>query len=682
MLPPMRAILSLGVLVSFALACGGAPPAPVAPAASIKSAALPPPAPEVAADLGAVPEPPSLVISGTLAKPSAALAVAHGWSNLPMPQSEQVSEMITTEAVGAIVDLDKPIDFALAVVGSGARAKRLVAVSAAVADPEKTKSSLAERYTLISAGNGAMLVQGLGRASHDEDDEADDDDNDKRGGGDKSGDDEDRRTCELAPAYGAAPMRLVCGMNAKAVSELGPWLTRTATRAVPTSDLHVEARMKPLKETIAEGKRQISMILGFFLGGAIGGGGRSGARNLLAALGNDLGDFALDLDGMSLDVAVSDPGADASATVRFGTTTSGLARVGVAHPERNAQAPAAFWQLPGDADVAFFHRGIAEKEMNRARELALGAIGDVLAEGGLKEVDRKALLDALSKLVSPAAAVYGSGVDAAAVRKALAAEKALGRRANPADQLEARRASAEALLGWKVIEVDEPGAKITAAAKELAAAWSRPGVGVVMQKKAKGEPMPVVRAAAPPKGSSAGTEHFIVELATARPTTMGPHGGAPPADAKDAKKTAGPAKPLAIHVLVAADGPRTWIAVGGSEALIASKLAATIASGGDKLAARTDLAPLKEGNIGSGGFLTARALPETSEQSAALSGGSTWGASERFDAVASLPHQGLSPVIVTFTPQNGSAPAAVVGRVRVSKATIEDTVMAVIRNGF
>src|SRR5580704_19702238 len=86
-------------LVALLAGCGGGAPPPQAP----------PPAPTAAPvaaapvyDLSAVPQPAGLVVSGRVAKLSASLAAVHGWTQLPMPKSEQVSELLTTEAVGAL----------------------------------------------------------------------------------------------------------------------------------------------------------------------------------------------------------------------------------------------------------------------------------------------------------------------------------------------------------------------------------------------------------------------------------------------------------------------------------------------------------------------------------------------------------------------------------------------------
>ncbi|HEY8041041.1 MAG TPA: hypothetical protein VIF15_14645 [Polyangiaceae bacterium] len=649
--------------------CGGTPP-PQAPTAAKPAATVPPPPPP---DLSAVPDPQTLVVSGRVARLGASLTTVHGWSKLPMPQSEQVTEIITSEAVGPIVDLDQPIDFAVAVVGSGARMKDLTAVSAAVKDPEKVKATLAERYKLFPGDNGALLIQGLGRPVHRDD--ADDEDDDK---GKSGGDDPDAaRTCELAPAYGAAPVRLVCGWNARALAELGPWLTRTATRAGAGADLHVDVRMAPLKPTIAEQKRLLGMILGSVLGGRLG---LSSARDLAAGVGGDLADFATDLDSMALDVQMGDAGAQATATLKLSGATSALGRVATGHPERSGPAPAAFWQLPGDADVALFERGIDEAELAKARDLLLQAVSGALSDVGLKDADRKPIVDAFGKVSSSAALVYGSGVDAAEVRKALAAGRALGDKGDPAQRAEAKRETVEALIGWRVIELDEPSAKLAGALKELSAALGKPGVAAAYHAKSKELVPPSFHVAAVPKAAAlpAGAQHYVLELhLTDRrpaPPRSGPIRGTP--------ANAAPAgKPLLVHVFVVPDGQRTWVGAGGDEAIVAAKLAASLGAGGDKLAARPELASLKNGSVGAGGFVTARGLPEAAQQMALLFSGSTWGATETFDEAAQLPHQGLVPVVFSVTAQQGATPPPVVATVLVPTGAIEDVVTAILRRG-
>jgi hypothetical protein len=637
-------------------ACGGAPAAPQVPAAPVKPvASAPPPAP---ADLSAVPDPQTLVVSGRAAKLSGSFGVVHGWTKLPMPQSEQVTEMLTSEAVGPLVDVDQPVDFAVAVLGTGSRMKPLVAVSAAVKDGETAKAALSDRYKLVPGANGAVIVQGLGRAAHHDDE-------------DDAADESERRTCELAPAYGAAATRIVCGWNAKALAELGPWLTRSATRATSASDLHVDVRMQPLRATISEGKRMFSMLLGGALGAQLG---TNSAREAASSIGSDLADFALDLDTLAIDVALSDPAVNATVTLKLAGTSSIIGRMATAHPERSGPAPATFWQLPADADSAVFTRGVGEADYARLREIALKLLGDALGEQGLKDPERKAVLDPLAKLPLGSWRMSAGGLDAGAVKRALGAEKSLGASADAAARADAKRAAAEALLGWRIFQLDEPSAKLGGSLKELAAAWSRPAVLAAYHARGKDAVMPSVHAGLSPKGTQLpkDTAHYVVELHPFEHDAAAPKGKGKPAP---------PAKPISVHLYVVPDGQRTWIGVGGDEALVTAKLASTLAGTGDTLASRPELAWLKTGPVGAAGFYTPRGLPEGAAQMALLSGGVTLNAAEGFEEAAALPHQGMTPVSFALTAQPGASPPPVVMTLQVPRGAIEDIVVAVLRHG-
>jgi hypothetical protein len=667
--PPLPRWLALTALLLPA--CGTAPPPAPAPVAGPAPEQVSPPPVE----LSPVPEPPSLVVSGRLAKLSASLATAHAWTQLPIPQSEQVTEILTGEAVGPLVDLDQPIDFAVGVTGSGARMKDLTALSAAVNDPDRVKAALAERYKLVPGDDGTLLIQGLGRPAHKADDDSDDDKA-------SSDDRETTRTCELSPAFGAAPVRLVCALSPKALAELGPWLVRTATRGSTTADLHVDVRMKPLQPTITEQKRLIGMILGSVLGGRIG---LSSLRDLAVALGSDLADFASDLDGAAADVTLGEHGVQATFTLRLSGSSSTLGRIATAHPERSGPAPAAFWQLPGDADLALFHRGVDEAQLAQERDLVLRAVGDTLGESGVKEPDRKAIVDALGKLVSAAAGVYASGIDAEGVGKALSAEKALTVKDEQSEKDEAKRQAVEELLGWRVMEMDEPSTRFASGLKELSVAIAKPSVAAAYREKVADAVPLALRslAAAKSAGLPAGAQHYILELRTFERKASPPPslvGGRRPAAPR---KPRPPLKPLLVHLFLVPDGPRTWLAVGGDEAVTAARLVATLASSGNNLAGQAALAPLKDGAgaVGAGGFITPRSLPEMAQQVALLFNGTTWGAKETFEEAAQMPHRGLTPIVFSSTAQPGRAPAVTVSNVSIPRQAIEDVVTAILRHG-
>ncbi len=642
-------------------ACGGAPAAPQAPASS--GAPLASPALPLAPDLSPVAPPSGLVVSGRLSRLDASLGTVHGWTQLPMPQSEQVTEIIADEAtMGALVALDQPMDFAVAVSGTGARLTAMVAVSAAVRDFEEARTSLAEKHKLVPGDNGVLLVQRLAHRSHRAGDPDDD--------GKSAEDSDDVHACELAPAYGAAPTRLVCGWDTNALAKLGPWLTRGATRQTSTYDAHVEVHMQPLRSTIAAERRMFSIVLGTVLGGRLG---LSGARDLAQAVGGDIADFANDLDTLSLDVVLSDPGAAATTTLKLSGTSSALGRLALANADRNGPAPAAFWQMPGDADFAFFDRGIDPNELVRGRDLVLKVVSDKLAEDGLKDADRHAITDALGKIVSPASMVLASGIDVDSVRKALSAEKALGDAADATARRDANRASAQALLGWRVVEVDEAAATRVDAMKGLATALARPGVTAAYGAKA-GVAAPKVTVARMPKegGLPKDAQHFEVELPLPEPSAASSGTGKP--------RTVALAKPLVIHVFIVPDGARSWIGVGDA-ALVPAKLSAAMAGSGDTLRAKPELSVLKDASLGAGGFLTARGVPEAREQMAALFASDPGREADLFESTAQLPHQGLTPVPFSLTAQPG-APGTVVATLQVSRGTVDDVLVTALKHGF
>jgi hypothetical protein len=644
-------------------ACGAAPAAPQAPASSgvpLASVALPPPP-----DLSPVAAPPGLIVTGTLSKPGASLATVHGWTSLPMPQSDQVTELLAGEGLGAILDLDRPIDFAVAVAGSGSQMSALIAVAGGVRDLEAAKAALAEHHKLVPAANGAILIKSVSRHPHASGPDAPDQDA-------KDDDDDDAHTCELAPAYGAAATRLACAWDPASLMALGPWLTRGATRTSSMNDAHVDLRMAPLKAAIVEERRLFSMLLGTVLGGHIG---LSGARDLAQAVGSDLADFGMDVDTLSLDVAMADPGGAATVTLKLGGNASTLGRLATANADRNGPPPAAFWQMPGDSDFVVFDRGIDANELARGRDLVLKALADKLADDGVKDGDRHAIVDALAKIVTSAPTVYASGVDVEAARKALAAEKALPESADLGERRDVGHAAAQALFGWRVAEVDEPAATRIDAVKAITAAWSRPAVLAAYHSK-PGARVLAIRSAPLPKGSPLpkDTQRFSIDVPLPDPFTAEPP--------KGKAKSVGPSKPLSVDVFIVPDGARSWIGVGGDPALVTAKLVASVAGTGDALRGKAELAPMKDAVLGAGGFFTARGMPELAAQVSALGGDSAGlGGADLFDGTPQLPHQGTTPIPFSLTAP-AATPGTAVATLQVARGTIDDVLITMMKHGF
>ncbi|MDP9149581.1 MAG: hypothetical protein M3O36_06530, partial [Myxococcota bacterium] len=600
-----------------------------------------------APDLSAVPEPAGLVASGRFSRPSASLAAVSAWSKRPVPQSQQVTELLTGEALGPLVDLDAPMDFAVVAMGTGSRMRDLTAISLAVKDPVTAKAALLQHHKLVPAANGALVIEGLGRVGI---------------AGEPPGerDDEEGRSCELAPAFGPAPLRLVCGKSSDALAQLGPWLTRTAVRAQATSDVHVDVRMRPVQETLLAQKRLFAMVLASVMAER---GGLSGARPVASSLATDLVDFALDLDSVALDVALG-PAGDASATAALGLTgvTSTLGHVVTAHPERAALPPAVFWQLPAEAYTAFFSRGVDDVDVARARDVVGRVIADKLSALGVAAAVRQPIVDAAGKLISAAPMSYAGGVDEGEVKRAAAVEG-----------VDARGATVEALFGWHLLALDEPAERFAGAMNAIAHAWSRPTAAAGYQ--AHGNPQeaaPSLRAAPVAKGSApslAGASHYVLDLPLVDPEP----GGSPSGANANVPNAAGRRKPVAIHVLVVPAGAQTWLGLGGDEARLEAKLAAAMSGTGATLASRADVAALKDRAAGFGGFVMPLGLSGAAQLMAVLSarpmpggGGALAG------GVSQVSRQGGDAVLFSCSAQATPPGRQAVANVRLPRAAIED----------
>jgi hypothetical protein len=627
--------------LSYGYGCGAAPSAPVvAPAAGPSTPAAPVAVVATGPNLAEVPDPAGLVVSGRLANPAAALAIVRDWTGLPMPQPEDAFQLLTGVHGMDVLDFDQPVDFALSVSGSGTRLHEAGAVSIALHDADRAKAALADHYKLSSADNGVVMLRKAEKPSKDDaDDDAEESD----------------RACEIAPAFGPASTRLVCSWSSKGLSELGPWLTRTATRKASSGgDLHLDFRMDPLRSTIAAERRFFSAILTGVVRPEIA---VTSTRDALSSVLGDLVDFALDLGGASLDVRLEAPKGTAALTWKFTGHAAALTRFLTAHPERNGPAPAAFWQLPGDADSAFFERGVDEATLARGRDLVLHVVEEGLGDAGVAEADRKAIIEALGKMGTSAPIAMANGTNWDVARKAFAAEKALRDGADAAGLDEAERAAQEALIGWHVLVVDEPAAKLQDAVKSLFAVGKRPGVAAALRGKGAAMPgtMPL------PKGSPlpATTQHYVLDLPARHP---GESAGTKP-------KGAVVHKPLVVHVFVAPDGARTWLGIGAGEGDVASKLAAAMSATGDKLSGRTELASLQTGSVGQGGFGTVRGTAS----------GAGHQAVRMVDELSQLPHGGKVGIVFALTPASDSQ---VTTSVEVPRGAIEDVVNILMRHGF
>ncbi len=532
-----------------------------------------------------MPEPEGLVAVAHASKPGEALKAIGGWVQMPALGPADVGSVVTGEPTGNLIDLDYPIDFALVLHGREPRG----AISAAVKSLDEARLTFS-KYKLVRGENGVIRIDGLGKS-----DEGAKDEDEERG---------EARVCELVPSFGPAATRIICAESAATLHELGPWLARSATRATYPSDLHVQVRLAPVRPLVDQVRRVLPMFAGSALG--IRRTGVPEIDDAFRAAVDDLADFASDADTIDLDATTGEAQGTVTVTSRFRSTTSLLARLAVAHPERAGAPPAAFWKLPADADFAFFHRGVDGADFEHPRDRVADVLGAVLAKEGLGEADRKAIREVTAHTIDLVSlpSAYAKGLDVDAVEKAVAAIKAV----KPGDEGardEAERVAAEKMAGWFVVGVEAPAAKLGSLEKEWASAWARPGIAKWVRAKATDAPPPLVRTAPLPKGIAAkDAAHLEMVVYPSRPEPRD-------ADAKSksgAKKKALPGKPLVLHALVVPDGNASWLVFAADESLAVAKAKELLASEPSALGSRAGLAAMKDANakMNAGGFVTPR----------------------------------------------------------------------------
>ena len=382
----------------------------------------------------------------------------------------------------------------------------LFSVSAGIRDLDVAKAALTEHSKLVPADNGALVIQGLGTP--------------RTPAPTKNRDSQARRTCELAPAYGSSATRLVCALgDPKALTELGPWLTRGATRMRSTSDVRVDVRVQPMKSLVSDKWKTMSILLGAFTGSSLG---IPSVRELAMAAAQDLVNSVLDLDTLSLDLHLSDSAARVVLTQNFSGTTSLFAQLATANANRVGPPPAQFWQMPSDADLAVFGRGTNPALLAPIRDRMLKVVSETLAEDGVKSPDGRALVEALRRFPLSTATVYAHGITS---RQRV--NRSLSRVSSAGDESEqtARWSLAKDLVGWHVVEMDEPASDLSQALKALTAAWSRPAVASVYRAGFRGLPAVRLAPAPMPKGGAwpVTAEHYVVELQP--PPSRAPEGG-------------------------------------------------------------------------------------------------------------------------------------------------------------
>jgi hypothetical protein len=596
------------------------------------------PAPEPAPDVSPVPAPAGLGFTVHLAHPRATFqqlssllgSIAATFAGASKLDPESLVALAIGAPVGAIVDLDQPIDLAVSDVDTPEGSPK-IAGAVALTDLAAARELLEKYYKATPTSPGITRLEPR----------------------DDAPDGASPRPCVLAAASGpdaTAPRttRLVCGERLDAVRHLGPYLTRTMTRIASRDDLRVEVFVRELHPPKA-GKKELTP------GGSIPVD--AGTTDPTDKLFNDLTEKLTDDVGSVVLEASSDGTAvDLRLSAKLVDTASPLSRALLGAGTPSAPPPAAFDRLPRDASFAWYGRGATPADLGPLRTRVFDSLRSWLADDGFTPGAIDTQLAPFEHLaLSGGSWVVASGLRVDAARAALDAYADAGK------TTEAARAKARAAMqGWFVGAVEEPSQGWLDGVRELV----------------KNDP--VKPTGKPRRKRDPTKESTRLSLAPVPPSLQLPPGALHvvshvtqnPEWTLDQKKKKLPIKPgdavipRAVHVFVVPDGARTWFAAAEDAALAATEVRGSLSAAGDAgtLKTRRDLDALRAMAASSAGFLSVAGL-------------STWLHSDWSDeglrkvreslmGLAALTDQGTTPVPMALAATRAAGGAGSGGDVR------------------
>ena len=532
------------------------------PAASVA------PPPLVAPDMTPVPEPPSLQVTVHLAHPrqtfdqvaSLIKPLAAFFGNSKKLDLESMIDKAAGAHLGALIDLDKPVDLAMTNLDGDGDPK---AVAAAVLDDANAARPMLEReYTWKQTGLGTARLELRP---------------DVAAGGES-------KPCLVFPAAGTTS-RLVCGEDLGTLEKLGPYVARTMGRLEGRDDVRVEVFVKRLEAA----KKAMAENMGS--GSSTKDTGEKLLDDVAGKLPDDVGRvlFEASFDGKVV---------DARMTTHFDSSQAPLTKalVGLGAP---GAPPAVFDRLPHDAFAAWYGRGAVASEIAPMARLLFDGLRSWIVDDGYTESAADAAVAPLRKMLLTGggwAMAVGSPPDRA--RAALDAYVDGGK-----NTVAARSKARVGSLGWMVAGVEEPPATwIDAWRAFVKADAARPTRKAKAKHSTTKDDTHMVITPVPPQLQlPAGTLHVEARV-NQNPAWLAEH--------KSWKLGPGETYvPHTEHLFVVPDGSRTWLAAAEDPALAAAQVRASLGGAPSAtLASRADMDVFRSAPASQGGFLTVAAL--------------------------------------------------------------------------
>jgi hypothetical protein len=368
-------------------------------------------------------------------------------------------------------------------------------------------------------------------------------------------------TCDLVFATNVPNPRIVCSTFAYRLEGDTAFLVGTAPRITTTDQFHAEFPLEPFREDVTKSiERDI--------------GSSPLRRALMAPL---MQEFFAEQRGLGVALSISDRGVDISFDMNFASMQS-LYAGWFAGRVWSAGPPASFWQLPGDADLAFGKSGPeSATDGTSGFDGLLRKLEATAFFRAMSEANRGVLIDLL-RAISPydADVVYAFGQDRAVVARAL--DATLGTDVSPAafDQLK------RALHGWALVGIGRNPASFVAAVQNMVRADAKSRTHSPPRRGS----FELSPSATVPPDLPAGSLHYVVLQGDAEVWLPGVH------------------EPERTHLFVVPDRGSVWLSLSADENVAARRVSDAVRTDPTFRAAQPELADRPAQNLSAIGLFS------------------------------------------------------------------------------
>jgi hypothetical protein len=579
------------------------------------------------ANLPAAPAPGEVVLHVRWKQPHATLSTLASYAGLPqsfldgnMKQllREVVREMlrgkVERDAFAELIDTAAPVDFVIAVDISTDRPKPFIGTSVGLTSLQKALSA--------SKRKAKKLADGVWQLE---------------------GEEPWGNPCAVLAAVGRAPARVVCGDGTRDLTALGPYLARTLpTMDVPGGDIHAElklrglldkfggelaTRAKGLPDLAAREKIGIPQFDDALIDAA-------------TAIGDEVGPLMRDLDHITADAKLDDAGFSLTAGLGFTGNTSWTVTQLLDGAQLASAAPDLFWRAPKSSATASYGFTADATRLEPVLKTARSMIEGLMTKENVATApDRKALA-ALLRLV-------GS--------KHVAMSSASGFFDSPTTSGNAFVDLVNGAVGWHLIGVDDDSKAWVAYLNEAVKVYNRPSLQAWMKKEAGRDAkyLPTVKVVPAPASLGGGSLDVQISVANLED---------PMANLGSASGTKPTTLTLTGHILVMADGKRSWIGFAADRDKLAQLMVNTKGQspGADTITALPHLGAFRRDKHAGAAFLTLAGLfgvANSVKPLLAQAPASVTGPANKFLGVLStLPNKGQSPITFATDVDDGSQP--------------------------